>query len=137
MKRLRKFILVILAAVLTLTMAACAAKSAFEFDKDAAVQRAGEIIDIVNTKDYEAIYNAFGEETRKLTTVDGIKASFEPVYDITGTFIEIKSTEALGLIAKDGKEYINVYVKAAYEKGTFINTVSFDPDLNLQGFFTK
>ena len=137
MKKLRKFLIIVLVTVLALTMAACAAKSAFEFDKDAAVERAKEIIDIVNTKDYEAIYNAFGEKWRKLTTVDGIKASFEPVYDITGAFIEIKSTEALGLIAKDGTKSINVYVKAKYEKGTFVNTVSFDTDLNLQGFFTK
>ncbi len=137
MKRLRKFIIVALAAVLTLTMAACTAKSAFEFDEEAAIARAKEVIDIVQSQDYEAIFNAFGDDARKLTTIDGIKASFEPVYEITGAFIEIKSTSTLGLIAKDGNKYINVYVKAAYEKGTFVNTVSFDTDLNLQGFFTK
>ncbi|NLA87610.1 MAG: DUF3887 domain-containing protein [Clostridiales bacterium] len=137
MKRLRKFLIFVLVAVVTLTMAACAAKSAFEFDEDAAIERAKEVIDIVQSQDYEAIFNAFGDDTRKLTTVDGIKASFEPVFEITGAFIEIKSSETLGLIAKDGNKYINVYVKASYEKGTFVNTVSFDTDLNLQGFFTK
>jgi hypothetical protein len=135
MQKLRKFILIVLAAMLTLTMAACA-KSAFEFDKDAALARAYEVIDIVHTQDYEAIYNAFGENTKKLITVDGIKASFEPVYEITGAFIEFKSADAIGLIAKDGTKYINVYVMAKYEKGTFTDTVSFEPDLSLQGFST-
>jgi hypothetical protein len=83
----------LIAAVLTLTMAACAAKSAFDFDEDAAIKRAKEIIDIVNTKDYEAIFNAFGDDVRKLTTVDGIKASFAPILDTLGAFVEYKSTE--------------------------------------------
>ena len=136
MRKLKRFITIILAAVITLTFTACSAKSAFEFDKDAAVKRAKEVIDIVNTKDYEAIHNAFSDNAKKLTTVDGIKAAFEPIYDKTGAFVEVKSAEAIGLISKETK-YINVYVKTQYEKGTFIHTVSSDADLNLEGFFTK
>lgn len=136
MRELKRCITVLLAAVITLTFAACAAKSAFEFDKAAAIKRAEEVIDIVNTKDYEAIYNAFSDNSKKLTTVDGIKASFEPIYDVTGAFVEVKSADAIGQISK-GMKYITVYVKVKYEKGSFIHTVSFDTDLNLEGFFTK
>lgn len=137
MRKLKRFITIILAAVITLTFTACSAKSAFEFDKEAAIKRAKEVIDIVNTKDYEAIYNAFSDNTKKLTTVDGIKASFEPIYDVTGAFVEFKSAEAISTISKDETKYITVYVKTQYEKGTHVHTVTFDPDLNLEGFYTK
>ena len=135
MKRLRNFIIVVLVVIMTLTMAACA-KSAFEFDEDAAIQHAKEVIDIVNTKDYEAIYNAFGDDVKKLLTVDSIKASFEPILDPLGTFVAFESAKAIGSVDKDGKEFINVYVKTIYKDVTHVYNVAFDRDLSLQGFFT-
>ena len=136
-RKLKRFAAILLAAVFALTLTACAAKSAFDFDKDAAVRRAEEVIGIVNKKDYTGIYNAFSDNAKKLTTVDGIKAAFEPTFEALGAFVEIKSTDAVGLIAKDGTKYITVYVKTKYEKGTVVHTISFDTDLNLEGFYTK
>lgn len=133
---MQKLITVVLAAVITLTMAACAAKSAFEFDKDTAITRAKEIVDIVNAKDYDGFFNAFSDDVKKLTTAEGLKASLAPVLDAAGAFKEYKSAEALGLIAKDGTKIIDVYVKTKYEATTHVYEVSFDTDLNLIGFHT-
>lgn len=137
MRKLKRFITIILAAVITLAMSACAAKSAFDFDKEAAIKRAKEVIEVVNTQNYDAIYNLFSDNVKKLTTVDGIKASFQPILDTTGAFIEYKSAEAIGIIDKNGKKFINVYVKTKYEKVTYLYNVSFDSDLNLEGFHTS
>ena len=135
--KIKRLAAVLLIAALAFTFAACGVKSAFDFDNEAAVSRATEVIDIVNTRDYTAVYNAFSDNAQKVTTVDGIKAAFEPTQDALGAFVEIKSAEAVGLIAKDGTKYITVYVKTKYEKGTVVHTVNFDTDLNLEGFFTK
>lgn len=137
MKKITRFMTLVLAAVLALSLTACAPKNAFDFDKDAAIQRAKEVLDVVKTQDYEAIYNAFSDNAKKLTTVDGIKAAFAPLSEQMGAFKELKSTDAISLITKDGTKYIHVYLKATYEKGSYIHTVTFDPDLNLEGFFTK
>jgi hypothetical protein len=135
MKRLKKFITVVLAAILTLTMAACAAKSASESEEETAIKRAKEIVDIVNTRDYEAIYNTFPEDTKKLTTVEGIKAAFQPTLDTLGAFVRYKSTEFLDF-EKDGTRILDVYVETEYDNVTHIYEVSFDTDLNLIGFHT-
>lgn len=133
-KLLKRFITIVLAAVMTLTFAACA-KSASGSDEDAAIKRAKEVVDIIHTKDYEAIYNAFGEDVRKLTTIDGIKAAFEPILDTLGAFVEYKSTEKVTL-EKDETEIIDVYVKTVYDNVTHVYEVSFDTELNLLGFHT-
>jgi hypothetical protein len=135
MKTLRKFIIVVLSAILTLTFAACA-KSAFDFDKDAAVTRAKEVVDIINAQDYDMFYNTFSDDVKKLTTAEDLKASLGPVLDAAGAFKESKSTQALGIIAKDGTKIIDVYIKAKYENVTHVYEVSFDTDLNLIGFHT-
>jgi hypothetical protein len=136
LKKLRKFITIIFTAVLTLTMAACAAKPAFDFDQDAAVKRAKDIVDILNTQDYDAFFNQFSDDVKKLTTAEGLKASLKPILDAAGAFKEYKSTEALGLLAKDGTKIIDIYVKTVYEKAAHVYEVSFDTDLNLIGFHT-
>lgn len=135
MNTLRKVLIIILAAVITLTFSACA-KPAFDFDKDAAIRRAEEVIDVVNTRDYEAIFNLFSERTKALTSVDAIKAAFQPILDLTGSFSAFKSADATSVINQDGSKYINVYVKTKYEKVTRVYKVTFDPDLNLEGFHT-
>lgn len=134
MKKLRVFITIVLTAVITLTFAACSPKSAFDFDKDAAIKRAKEVIDVVNTQDYDAIYNLFSDRTKEVTSADGIKAALQSILDATGPFVEYKSADATGVISQDESKYINVYVKTKYEKVTHIYKVTFDTDLNLEGF---
>lgn len=136
MKKLKRIILIVLTTILTLAMTACTPKSAFDFDEDAAITRAKEIIDVVNTKDYAAIYALFADDAKKLTTVDGIQAAFQPILDPLGAFVEYKSAEAVGTLDKDGNKYINVYVKTKYENTTHIYNVALNTDLGLEGFFT-
>lgn len=136
MKKLKRLFAIAMTIAIALTVTACA-KSAFDFDEDAAITRAKEVVDVVNTKDYEAIYNAFGENTRALTTADDIKAAFEPIVDPLGAFQEYKSTEAVGIIDKNGTKYIQVFVKTVYDNVTHVYQVTFDTELNLEGFHTK
>ncbi len=124
---------IILIAVVTLSFAACTPKSAFDFDKDAAVKRAKEVIDVVNTRDYTALFNTFSADVQKLTTAEGLKTSFEPTLAPLGAFSEYQSAEAISQIDKNGAKYINVFLKTKYEKGTHVYEVTLDTDMKLQG----
>lgn len=137
MKKLRRFVIIIYAAVIALTFAACAG-SAFDYDKDAVTKRAAEVIDVINTRDYDAIYNLFREDLKPLTSADDFKTAWEPYLSPAGAFVEIKSTDSTGQAdQKSGEKYILAAVKCQYENKTYIYTIIMDTDLNVTGLYLK
>lgn len=112
-------------------------QSAFDFDKDAAINRAKEVLAMLHTGDYAALYSCFDLETQKLTTVEKLKAAFEPYLTPVGGFVAIEGADATAIIDKNGTKYIQVTLNTKYEKKTYLYTVSFNPELGLEGIHLK
>lgn len=118
---------------MALTFTACGAS--FSYDKEEAVKKAEEIVDLTNKRDYQAIYNLMPAELQSQVSADELKKGWDPMLDASGTFVEY-SAQTSGLTQK-GVNYIVVVVSAKYEKETRIFTISFTTDMVLAGLFMK
>ncbi len=133
MKKLRKLIIITLVAVVTLTFSAC---SAFEYDKEDAVKRAKEIVEVTNTRDYQAVVDMLPESMQKDVTAASLKTSWDPMLTESGAFVEYISAPTTG-ITQNGVNYIVVIVTCKYENSNRTFTLSFTTDMDIAGLFMK
>jgi hypothetical protein len=90
MKKIAKYVMPALAAVLLLSLAACG--SSFEYDKDAADKRAREVTDVLVAQDYDAIVALFREDLQSLTTAEDFKAAWDPYLQDAGAFVKSRAS---------------------------------------------
>ncbi len=134
MKKLSRLILLALTAVLILTVSACG--PAFEYDEDAAADRAKHAIELANTGDYEAMVSMFGDTLKAALPVETLKSALDPVLAAAGSFKSYKNIKSTGTI-EDGVDYITVAAVCEYENSTHIYTISMTADMQLAGFYIK
>lgn len=135
MKKIAKYVMPALAAVLLLSLAACG--SSFEYDKDAADKRAREVTDVLVAQDYDAIVALFREDLQSLTTAEDFKAAWDPYLQDAGAFVEIKGVSTAGQTDKADNQYIVAAVSCKYENAARTYTIVFDTDLNVTGLYLK
>jgi hypothetical protein len=124
-KKLKKLLTLILAVISTLTFAACG--SSFKYDKDAAVKKAEQVIDTINKRDYQAVFNTFNDEMQKLLPAEELKKGYDPLLDASGAFKEYAEAQTQGVTQK-GVDWIVVVVSAKYDNNTRVYTISLTPD---------
>ena len=136
MKILKRLTALVCAALLALSLTACA-QSSFEYDKAAAETRALEIIDVIKTEDYAAIVALFRDDLEPLTTAADFEAAWEPYLTPAGAFVEVLDINTVGQTDESGEEYILALVRCRYEHKKYLYTIVMDTDLNLTGLYLK
>lgn len=134
MKKLRRLTVVVIMVVLTLTFAAC--KPAFEYDEDAAIKRAQEVVDSINADDYQAVFDMMDATMQALSPADALQASFEPILKESGAFVEYKETQT-STVTQQGVDYIVVVMSCKYENAVRVYTISLTTDMKVGGLYMK
>ncbi len=123
-----------LALVLLLSAAACGAS--FEYDEDAAIARAKEVIELANAGDYEAITSMFNDELAAALTLEQLKAALDPILAAAGDLVQYKTIKTSGVV-QNNMNHIVVVAVCQYENSTQIYTISLTTDLMMSGFYIK
>lgn len=124
----------VLAALLT--GCAASAKLAEGFDKDAVTDRAKEVVEVINTLDYEAVVALLREDLQSQVTAEKLKEGWDGKLSTLGAFTDYSNITVVG--QKSGEtDYAVAVVAAKYEKGSAIYTLSFDIDMELAGLYMK
>lgn len=131
MKKLGKFVIITLAFALILTLSACG--STFDYDEDAAVNRAQELIEAANAKDYQAVIEILPENLKSMISVDQLRDAWDPLLSSSGAFVEYKKVKTTG-VAQDNVNYIVVVVPCKYENATRTFTITYNTDLTVAAF---
>jgi hypothetical protein len=135
MKTLKRLALIALMTVMTLTFTAC--KPAFEYDEDAAITRAKEVVDSINAGDYQAVYDIMDATMQAALPADKLQASFDPILKDSGAFVEYKGTSTTA-VTQNGTDYIVAVITCKYEKATRVYTISLTrTDMKVGGLFMK
>lgn len=92
---------------------------------------------MINTRDYNAIYNLFREDLKPLTSADAFKNAWEPYLSSAGAFIEITSAAATGQTDQSGEKYIVSGVSCKYENKTYVFTIVMDTNFEVTGLYLK
>ena len=136
---MKKTLLSVLAVIIIMTLTSCSSSNSssnFEFDKDSAIFRAKEAVEVVNTRDYEEIVKLFREDLREQVKADEIKSALDSQLKKAGDFTKYESETAVAQ-KQSGTEYIIVVLVCKYENSTLIFTISLDTDMNIVGLYMK
>lgn len=131
-KKTSKFITIAIIILLSLAFFACGAN--FEYDKDAALSKAKQAADCLNTGNYRALYNLLDEDLQNCKDVDNISSKFTNFIEYNkqaGKFIKYNEDEKITGLIKNDTKYIKVYFTSQCEKNKMSYEIIFDTDMDI------
>jgi hypothetical protein len=134
---MRKKISVLIAAAAFLFFAAgCAGKVPEGDDKDRLTQRAKEVVETINTLDYDAIILELRQDLLSEVTPESLRVAWDEKLSAAGEFKDYKNIAYTS--AKSGDVvYAVVVLNCTYENGSATYTLSFDSNYELVGLYMK
>jgi hypothetical protein len=134
---MRKKMSVLIVAAVFLTLAAgCAGKVPDGYDKDRLTQRAKEVVETINTLDYNAVILELRQDLQSQITPESLSDAWDANLSALGAFKDYKNIAYTS--TKSGNiVYAVVVLNCTYENGSAIYTLSFDSDYELVGLYMK
>lgn len=114
-------------------------KLAEDYDKDAVIEEAKEIIALINEGELGTIYEEkFGAKMKTVMAEESWNDTIAPIIEELGRFEEFEKEAVTGTEDKDTKEeFATVVLIGKYEKGKAQYTISFNKSMKVVGFFIK
>ena len=108
-----------------------------DFNEEQVKTAAKDVIDMINSKDSEAILAISNDQMQEELTIDILNE----VYKGIGEGEEFKSVEAVRVVGHEDKnskeEFAVAIANAKYEKENFTYTITFDKQMKLAGLYFK
>lgn len=125
--------------VFSITLAACtSAKLADIYDEKIVTERAKEVVEMINSQDYDQVNAEIRDDLQDQLTTNQLKDAIGARLVDAGAFIEYQSITALGQKSKtSGENYATVVLVGKYEKSTVVFTISMDSNLDIVGLYVK
>ena len=129
----------LVAGLFTGMLAGCGSTALAEnFDETTVTETAEKMIDSLNAGDYESVENYFDDDMKEAIPEDKLEEAVESTLTDAGAFTEYASAAAIGQKNKQTEEDNAVaIIVAQYENKKHTFTVSFDPDMAVNGFHMK
>jgi hypothetical protein len=113
-------------------------KLADSYDENAVISRAKEVVEVINTHDYDAIQAELRDDLEDDLTSDQLKAAWDKTLTDAGDFKDYKSITTVGQKSKStGEDYAQVVLVCNYENATLIYTIIMDANLEIVGMYLK
>ncbi|MDD2591825.1 MAG: DUF3887 domain-containing protein [Erysipelotrichaceae bacterium] len=136
MKLLFKSLLVI--SVLFITVACSNNELSSKFDEEEVIDKAKEVIEVINTQNYEDVIAYIRADLQAEITAEQLKEAWGDRITNAGVFKEIKNTALKTQEDPNTKEdFVTIIIQAVYEKDTLVYTLSFDEELEMIGLYMK
>jgi len=125
--------------VFLITLAACnSVKLADIYDENIVTGRAKEIVEMINSQDYDKVNAEIRDDLQDQLTASKLKDVIRAKLDEAGAFIEYPSITTLGQKSKtSGEDYATVVLVGKYEKSTLVFTITMDSNLDIVGLYVK
>lgn len=128
---MRRNISVVIGIVLVLMLSACGGKKVDDATAEKYIDKAEEIIGLLNESNYEDVHAMFGSSMETGLPVEDM-AELTPIIQEAGTFEEIDKSS----IEEDDGHYVTVLV-AKYSNENRIFTISFNKDEEVVGLYIR
>jgi hypothetical protein len=125
--------------IFSITLAACnSVKLADIYDENIVTERAKEVVEMINSQDYDKVNAEIRDDLQDQLTASKLKDVIGAKLDEAGAFIEYPSITTLGQKSKtSGEDYATVVLVGKYEKSTLVFTITMDANLDIVGFYVK
>jgi hypothetical protein len=125
--------------VFSITLSACTSvKLADIYDENIVTERAKEVVEMINSQDYDKVNAEIRDDLQDRLTSKKLKDAIGALLVEAGAFIEYQSITALGQKSKtSGEDYATVVLVGKYEKSIVVFTISMDSNLDIVGLYVK
>lgn len=131
-------ILIILLVFSTALSACTSEKLADIYDENIVTEHAKEVVEMINSQDYEKVNAEIRDDLQDRLTSNQLKDAIGAKLVEAGAFIEYQSIATFGQKSKTSNEdYATVVLVGKYEKSTFVFTISMDSNLDIVGLYVK
>lgn len=136
---MKKVLVSAITVIMLLSLAACSSsKLADIYKEDDVVSKAKNVVETINTQDYDSVVAFVRSDLQTQLTADTLKTAWKTQLDESGAFKEYKSVVTYGQKSKStGEDYAVCVLVCTYENATRTFTLSFDKDLSVVGMYMK
>ena len=136
--KLIRILFILLVFSITLSACASAVKLADIYDENIVTERAKEVVEMINSQDYDKVNAEIRDDLQDKLTANQLKDAIGAKLVEAGTFIEYLSITTLGQKSKTtGEDYATVVLVGKYEKSTIVFTITMDSNLDIVGLYVK
>ena len=108
------------------------------FDKDTCTTKAENIIEVINSKDYETLHSMIRSDLQENITAEDFAEAWDAKLDKIGAFKEYGNPVLSGEFDRNtGEEFAMVVYYCYYEDGEAIFTIYFDSDMEMTSISMK
>lgn len=134
---MKRIILLIAVVYIVGMCSACnSTKLADSFVKDTVIASAKQVIEYMNSGEFDSVNAMVREDVKKILTIDVLSDAARKTYGKAGSFVEYKDINIVGKRDKD-TDYAIALVQAKYEKLSVLFTISFDNNLDVVAIYMK
>jgi len=125
--------------IFSITLSACTStKLADNYDENIVTERAKEIVELINSQNYDQVNAEIRDDLQDQLTSEKLKDALGARLAEAGAFLEYQSIATLGQKSKTtGEDYAVVVLIGKYEKSTVVFTISMDSNLDIVGLYVK
>ncbi len=135
---MKKLTIIIIALLAVLALCGCSATPIAQgFSEDALLEKGKTFIELINTRDYEAVCNELREDYREKVKPDEIKAAWDERLKKLGALKEYSNWATAGVNDEDGSDLALIAIKCKYEGGDATFTFYYDLEYQLTGLYMK
>lgn len=133
------FVVLTMIAGVSLMLTGCSSmKLSDDFDKDTVEKTAKQVIEYLNSGDYDKIFDMSGDVLKNGITEDELSQAVDKTFGDAGAFEEFKNVSIIGQKIKPSDEDAALAILVAkYENQKVTFTLSFDTDMKLIGLYMK
>lgn len=122
------------AVLLALALCACSGNPLPEgMDESALLDAGREVVELINDRDYQAIYDQMRSDGQEASSVDDLKTYIEDLLEKAGPYVQEESTMATGQKLSSGEEYGTAVLYCKHEKEDVVYRIAFSTDMELMG----
>ncbi len=136
---MKKILMISLALVFALSLVGCTSiKLADIYSEDEVIARAKEVVEVINTRNYDAMNALLRADLQDELTTEQLEEAWEPILTDAGAFQEYHNTAAIGQKSQStGEDYAVALLTCQYENASLTFTIVMDIDMEIVGMYIK
>ncbi len=136
---MKKGLICILVLVLTLSIVGCSSnKLADIYSEDEVIARAKEVVDVINSLDYDAMNAQLRDDLQDQLTAEQLKEVWATQLEEAGAFEKYENTVTMSQKSEStGEDYAVAILTGKYENSSLTFTIVMDKDMEIVGMYIK
>jgi len=125
--------------LLVVLLSGCASTNLADiYDKNALFERGKQVVEIINTQDFDLVNAELRDDLEDQLTANQLKDAMGQKLIDAGSFVEFQSISAIGQKSKStGEDYATVVLVGKYVNSTIVFSITMDSNLDLVGIYLK